>query len=183
MDDNKVYTPEVIADEPFPQEDTLPITVVDGGNKTTETYSQSTIQDQPLPVPRIANEVFSASLNTKTRKILGKFNFTPSGAIQIGDYKEGENGDISISPIGILARNVYGNTTFSLDGETGDVYFLGTVRAGSIISESAIQGGSININNVFTVDNLGNMMATKATIIINDGTNDRILIGKQVGGF
>ena len=214
MTDVKIYNPEEIADNPLPgeQEEVFAVTQQTAGGE----LSTEKIKDQDVPTKRIAVELMSSALNTKSKKILAEFEFTEQGAIKIGSYSPGESGDIRITPNGITARDENGVTTFALDGLTGDAVFKGTVQAGSVISGGEIIGGSININDAFTVDSNGNVIASSATfnqyfsksedgqilsgsiltgnsnvkidgankrIIINDGTNDRILIGYQSGGF
>jgi len=157
-----IYTPEEIPDQPFPgQEGTAELV---GGKASGGVYTPTEIKDKPFPTKRIAQELISAVLNTKSKKILGEFQFTPSGAIQIGKYANGVSGDLRLSPAGITARNISGLTTFAIDADTGDAVFKGDVRAGSLISEATIEGGAININDVFTVDADGNLVATSATI-------------------
>lgn len=133
MADDKVYTQEVIEDTPFPQEDgTVPYT--DAQSTSGEIYSQKTIKPQTMPTKRVAVELIGSMLNTKSKKILGEFQFTKNGAIQVGEYTNGVSGDIRISPNGITARNLSGLTTFSLDGDNGDAVFAGTIQAGTLIS-------------------------------------------------
>lgn len=152
--DNKIYTPTVLEDAPFPQEtiESDVISVVSG-----DIQRPATIKEQSFPVKRISVETIGSSLNTKSRKILQEYSFTQSGAIVVGTYEAGISGDVKISPNGIVARDSAGLTTFALDGTTGDATFRGRVLAGSIISEGEIQGGEININNNFTVDGEGNV--------------------------
>ena len=153
MADEKVYTPHVIADIPFPQENQGSIPSVNQGS--ADIYTQKEIKDQSFPVKRVAQELLSTALNTRSKKILQEFEFTSSGAIQIGKYQEGLSGDVRISPNGMTARDASGNTTFAIDGDTGDAVFKGTVRAGSLIAgdadvvieESSSGGGRIVIYN------------------------------------
>ena len=163
--DEKIYMPEVIPDTPFPVQDNAgsPV-VVQSVNPTNQVYEPATIADTPFRQLAVADEVVSTQLNTKTKKIIGSFEFTPTGAIQIGNYQNGDAGDIRISPIGIIARDVFGNTTFALDGDTGDALFKGTIRAGTLISDSIIKGGSVNINDNFTIDVNGNVVANSIKI-------------------
>lgn len=128
----KVYTPEILEDQPFPQQEETDLGVsqeTSGG-----VYSPTTIKNKPFPKKRIAHETISSALNTISRKILGVFEFLEMGAIQIGKYVNGVSGDLRISPGGITARDKAGITTFSIDGETGDAVFKGTVQAGSILT-------------------------------------------------
>jgi len=149
MTDDKVYTPETIEDTPLPTQDSIS-TAESSGSGSNDTNSPQTIKDQTTPRRIIAQELISTHINTATRKILSQFTFTPSGAIRIGDYKEGEHGDISISPTGILGRDVFGETTFAIDGETGNATFRGTIIAGDvrIIDNS----GLISLSNFSTTE-------------------------------
>ncbi|MCR4306241.1 MAG: hypothetical protein NUV73_04120 [Candidatus Daviesbacteria bacterium] len=171
MDDNinKIYTPDVIDDTPFPQEGESDIA---SSQNTGQTYEPETIKDQSFPIKRTAVELLSSALNTRSKKILQEFQFTPSGAIQVGNYQDGISGDIRISPDGIVARDSSGNTTFILDGATGDAVFAGSIQSGSVITGQVIVG-----NNNVIIDGVNRR------IIVNDGTYDRVLIGYQLGGF
>jgi len=170
-DSLKVYRPEEIVDNPFPGEegatgaDTLAGT---GGQVVTA----EKIKDNPFPQKRVAVELLSVSLNTKTKRILAEYKFTQTGAIQIGELVQGISGDIRISPDGITARDASGNTTFTIDGTDGSAVFKGEIRAGSLVSGKVIVG-----NNSVIVD------GENKRIIVNDGTNDRVLIGYQENGF
>lgn len=142
MDDIKVYKPIETQDTPFPDQ-------VSSTQDTTQTtangvYSPQVTKANPMPAKRIAQEVISKSLNTSTRKILSEFTFTPSGALQIGNYEDGQAGDIRISPGGIVARNRSGESTFTLDGDTGDATFKGTIQAGAVVA-GAVQVGDEKI--------------------------------------
>lgn len=170
MEDVKVYTPETIQDNPFPVDNQV---VSDGSQSTTGgVYSSEKIGDSEFPTKRIAVEVISSKLNTQSKKILAEFSFTESGAIRVGKYEDGESGDIRISPDGIVARNKAGDTTFALDGETGDATFAGAIQAGSVITGEVIVGD----NNII-------LDGANKRIIINDGSYDRILMGFQKNGF
>ena len=190
-DDVKIYTPEVIQDSPFPQEAGAEQTTTEGSGAT---LSPTETKDTPLPVRRIAAELIGASFNTKSRKILAEFQFTESGALQIGKYLKNLSGDLRISPNGIIARNSSGNTTFAIDGDTGDATFAGTILAGAVIA-AAIDGdlitaGTIDANRIKTstldaaVDvgtgassSYVRLDGVNNRIIVHDGTNPRIVIG------
>jgi len=136
--DEKVYRPEVIEDIPLPgmHED---VSEAQAATKTgQETYTPQRIQEKGFPLKRIALELLSTALNTASRKILQTFDLVQTGGFQIGKYQEGESGDVRITPAGITARDSSGNTTFALDGETGDAVFAGQVRAGSTIVSNTI---------------------------------------------
>lgn len=166
----KVYTPETIPDQPFPQEgEEILATQPSGG---TDVYRQETIKPKAIPKKRIAQELIGSALNTKSRKILAEFEFTLSGALQIGKYENGVSGDLRITPNGITARDSAGLTTFSIDGTTGSAVFKGSVQAGSVITGEVIVG-----DNSVIIDGEGKR------IIINDGNTDRILLGYQENGF
>lgn len=150
MDDKpKVYTPEVIPDAGFPLEGT-PTTAVTSSTQqvTNQIYGAKEMTEQGFPLKMVAKELLSTAINTVTKKITKAFEFTKSGALQIGEYLNGVSGDIRISPDGITARNKSGNTTFSLDGDTGDAIFTGDVRASTFTSD------------FFNVDTRGNVRAT-----------------------
>lgn len=135
---------------------------------------------------RIISELIVANLNTQTAQILGAFEFGASGAIQIGTYSSGVTGDIRISPNGIVARNKDNVTTFALDGDDGSATFLGTVAANSVIS-CDVSASRITAGTIAAAANLGNssvvLDGANKRIIVNDGTNDRVLIGYLSGKF
>lgn len=148
MSDEKVYTPEVIDENPIPgSEGVVSFVESQSTNQTTGQTSPASIKEQLIPTKKVATELLSSALNTRSRKIIQEFQFTPSGAIQIGNYQEGDHGDIRISPDGIVARNRFGDTTFSLDGDDGSAVFAGTIQAGTLISGAvAVGDGNILID-------------------------------------
>ena len=166
MDDiGKVYTPIVIEDTAFPQQGQIEFattTPSSGG-----TLRPTEINDQSIPTKRIAVELLGQALNTRSRKILAEFQFTEMGAIQIGKYTQGVSGDLRISPNGITARNSSGLTTFTLDGDSGDAYFSGTIQAGTVIGGAvAVGDGDILIDG-----------DTKRMIFYDDNGIPQIIIG------
>lgn len=140
----KVYTPTVIDDMAFPQDPGMDLDTSQSssGSSNQKTYSSESIKDNTFPTKKVAVELLSTSLNTKSKKILQKFEFTESGAIQIGKYQDGISGEIKISPNGIVAKDQLGNTTISIDGQSGDATFSGVLRAQSTIAGSVIVGNS-----------------------------------------
>ena len=131
FDDLRTYESEVIVENPFPgQDSSLSISTP----PVKGVYAPTIEKEKIFPKKRIATELIGQTLNTRSRKILGEFEFMPSGALQIGDYKNGVSGDLRISPNGITARDIAGLTTFAIDGTTGDAVFKGEVQAGSLIS-------------------------------------------------
>lgn len=165
----KVYTPVTIADIPFPQEGAIDLGV---SQSTGASFSSQATKDTPFPVKRTAVELLSTALNTRSKKILQEFKFTQSGALQIGTYEAGVSGDVRISPNGIVGRDTSGNTTFSLDATTGDAVFSGTLQSSNLLTGTIVVG-----NNGIIID------GDTHTIIVNDGTYDRVLIGYDEGGF
>lgn len=133
MANEKVYTPETISENSLPLEDSIVSLEVSESGSENSGYSQGSIQNQPVPTKKVATELLSSVLNTKTRKIIGEFQFTPSGAIKIGNYQEGESGEIRITPDGILGLDVYGNTTFAIDSSDGSAVFKGEIRADDFV--------------------------------------------------
>lgn len=172
----KVLEPTVVPDAKFPI-DGNNVLSNSGSSGTGKAFGTETIADTPMPVKKTSRELLSTAFNTKSKKILQEFQFTPSGALQIGEYTNGVTGDIRISPTGILARDSLGDTTFAIDAETGDAIFKGTVRAGSLISDGIIEGGSININDTFIVDSSGNVTAN--SIILASSNSASLTGGSQ----
>jgi len=166
--DEKVYEPEVIQENPFPTETSQPIVVSTEAN-TNQVVNPSVSKDKTFPKKRTAVELLSTALNTRSKKILQEFEFAASGAIQVGNFEEGEAGDIRISPNGIVARDTAGITTFALDGTSGDAVFKGQIQSGSLVTGQVVVG---NNRVIIDIDNNG-----EPTIIVNDGTYDRVLIG------
>lgn len=135
MNDGQIFTQEVIPDNPLPgQTGVVTIEATSSSPDKSGMATQSKIQEQWVPTKKIATELLSDNLNTRSKKILAEFQFTPSGAIQIGDYRQGDAGDIRISPDGIVARDKYGNTTFALDGVDGSAVFSGRIQTGTLIA-------------------------------------------------
>jgi len=140
MAKEKVYEPEVIQDTPFPGQDVQYVSVSDsvaGGN-----YKPSTTKGSAFPTQKIAVELLSTALNTRSKKILQQFELAASGAIQIGNFEDGVTGDLRLTPNGLTARDNAGVTTFAIDGTTGDAVFAGTVQAGTLISGAVAVGNS-----------------------------------------
>ena len=128
---SEIFHPETIVETPFPGQEGVSQSFSEGKDGV---FSPSTIKPSKFPVRTTAHELLSSSLNTKSRKILAEFEFTPMGAIQIGKYENGVSGDLRITPSGITARDSAGLTTFSIDGTTGDAVFKGSIQAGSLIT-------------------------------------------------
>lgn len=125
--------PQEIPDQSIPLIDGS--TVATTGNTTTPVLSDSGAQtpttnlDQKFPPLIIAHETISQSLNTETKRILSDYTFESLGAFSVYS-KAHPLAHISISGDGIAAVDANGNPTFTLDGETGDATFRGTVEAG-----------------------------------------------------
>ena len=168
----KTYTETVIEDQPFPQSDGLLTIPISNQPSKDGSYSEYKIPNQVFPIKRIAQELIGSVLNTQSRKILQELQFTEHGAIQVGKYQSGVTGDIRISPNGLVARDSAGNSTVTIDGDTGNATFKGTIRSGSLVTGDVIVG-----NNSVIID------GANRRIIVNDGTNDRVLIGFDPGGF
>lgn len=166
VSEEKVYTPEVIQDSAFPQEQSVDSTITQVVNK--DVLSSPTIKDRSFPKKIIAHETISSALNTKSKKILAEFEFTKQGAIQIGEYTNGVSGDIKISPNGIIARNKSGITTFAIDGDTGDAIFSGEIRAKDFVVSD--ENGLVSLSN-FHSDyiNVGSDTVSSSTYVDLDG--------------
>lgn len=153
----KVYEPEVSNETPFPQGDQQESSVTQPTSGSIT--SPLTTQPQSFPQKKVSTELLSTALNTKSKKIQQGFQFTKQGAIQVGEYQNGVSGDVKISPAGVVARDQSGNTTFALDGETGDAVFSGDVRAGTFTSDN------------FKVDREGNAIANSIKISSGSSSN------------
>jgi hypothetical protein len=171
-DVNKIYYPETVdmkvlpyIPEPDPED-----LLIDEPKMSIN--PPSTRVDLQFPTRRIAVETISQSINTKTKRILGEYEFGEVGALAIGKYVNGVSGDVRITPNGITARNLNGTTTFSIDGTSGDAVFAGTIQAGSVIADVVTVG-----DNSVIID------GANKRIVINDGTYDIIEIGYRAGGY
>lgn len=159
----KTYRPEILPTTPLPS-------IVEEEYEGSKNYIGTRIiapqrdVDVRFPQRPIARETINHTLNTKTKQILGEYTFGQVGAIAIGVYENGVTGDIRITPSGITARDINGNTTFSIDGSTGDAVFKGTVTAGALVT------GSVTIQG-------------EGAFVVNDGTYDIIILGYKSGGF
>lgn len=160
MDTVKVYSPETIPDQPFPQQGVADYGATTPSSGGGQVFSPTETKQQTFPTKKIATELLSSALNTRSQRIIKEFQFTQTGAIQIGIFESGISGDIRISPNGITGRNAAGITTFAIDSSTGDAVFSGTLQAASLISGTvAVGDGNIIIDGenrrmVFYQDNI-----------------------------
>lgn len=161
-DSNKEYYPEKITSNPLPavQDQAGSVSSSGAGGE----YGAMSFPPAQFPRVPVSRETIGQNLDTKSRKILGQFQFGSLGAIQVGTYEFGVSGEVKISPDGFVAKNVNGETTVAIDGTTGDATFRGTLQAGSIVS------GNV------TVSGLG-------AFIVNDGTYNVIIMGYLENGF
>ncbi len=144
-DDIKVLHSEVIQESPWPGEveTTLPVTQT----TSKDVISPTTTKSKSMPTKKVATELISSVLNTKSRKILGEVSFTQMGAIQCGEYQNGISGDTRITADGIVMRNKAGLTTIGQDGDTGDAVFAGQLQSGSLVTGTVNVGdGDIQID-------------------------------------
>lgn len=142
----KVYEPEVIQDASLPNtqyQESYDVSTTESDGVS----STSKINDQSVPSRRVATELITTVLNTKSKKVLGEFELAESGGFRIGKYENGESGEVVITPIGIVAKNKNGVTTLSILGEDGSAVFAGEVQAGTLISGAvAVGDGDILID-------------------------------------
>lgn len=153
MSENKEYYPEKISGNPLPNHSEVVAGTSTPSTSTGENKSFGASEQKPVAFPFkvIARDTIGHSLDTKGRKILGDFKFGTLGAISIGTYENGVSGDIRITPNGLVARNVNGETTIAIDGTTGDATYKGTISAGSVISGNIIVGGADNDDGYISV--------------------------------
>lgn len=144
--ENKIYYPETIESQLLPGTESEESTSSEvSSSKTNLTPTRSPVNVQ-FPIKSVAVETMSSSFNTKTKKILGNYTFGVLGAISIGEYVNGVSGEVKISPDGIIAKNVNGDTTFALDATTGDATFKGTILAGALVAGAVAVTGSFIVN-------------------------------------
>ncbi len=142
---DQVFTPKVVEENPFPQEGVSDATSTQstGG----QVFRPETTKEQTFPTKRVAVELLSVALNTKSKKVLQEFELVQSGGFQIGKYENGVSGDVRITPNGITGRDQSGNTTFGVDATTGDAVFTGTLQSRSLITgDVAVGDGNILID-------------------------------------
>lgn len=140
--DNQIYTPTVIPDVLFPQDTAQSANTSQAASEGV--YGPTTTSDTVFPTPNIASEVIGDTMNTTSKKILQEFQFTQSGAIQVGEFEPGVSGDLRFSPDGLVARDNQGDVTVAIDGETGNAFFKGIISALSVISGQISLGGAGN---------------------------------------
>jgi len=168
MAEDKIYSPDTIDDNPLPNQYES-ANYSSSQDTSNETFSQVKIPENKPPTKKIAYELIGSALNTKSKKILAEFQFTESGAIQIGKYENGVSGDLRLTPNGITARDDAGVTTFAIDGSTGNAVFRGTIQTGTLISGVVIVG-----NNTWVIDGDPDSPSIK---LHNDGVPE-IVIGE-----
>lgn len=174
MTEDKIYYQETISDTPFPTQEDVPLASDSAtSDPKDQVYSPKSTKEESFPKKVIARETIGQAINTKSRKILAEFQFTESGALQIGKYENGISGDLRISPNGIIARNIAGITTFFIDADTGDAYFRGNITSGSLITGSVRVGG----------DNIELDGDANQILIRDEDGNVVVLIGYQQNGF
>lgn len=172
MSDTQVFYPEVVQESPFPSQDSVISTSV--SSESGGTYSPTTTNDKPIVKKRVATELLSTALNTRSKRILQEFELQQSGGFKIGNYKDGVSGEIAITPNGIITKDKSGLTTVAIYGEDGSGVFKGTIQAGSFVAGTLYLGSEAG--NVY-ID------GENQRIIINDGSTDRVLIGYGAGLF
>jgi len=126
MADTKVYTNEVVPEQPFPQADVIDLSASSGGGQVVTSPKTN---DSQFPVKRVASELLSTALNTKAQKIYKDFQLQDTGGIRAGEYIQGVSGEVAMTPNGLTAKNQDGETTVGIDATTGDAFFKGEVRA------------------------------------------------------
>lgn len=157
--DDKVYVQEIVNETPFPG-DSLILPQSPTPNGQSGNYTPSKVTDRLFPIKRTSVELLSQALNTRSKKVLQEFELQDSGGFRIGKFREGISGDVSLTPNGLVARNLAGLTTFVLDGDTGDATFKGTVQAedfviadeNGLVSASVFQSDSYRDDDVVTIN-------------------------------
>ena len=141
---DKNYEPEVVSENPFPNEVLQTQSAPTQGNSGN--YTPTTTKEKTFPKKRSAVELLSTALNTKSRKILQEFELQQSGGLQIGNFEDGVSGDVRLTPNGITGRDNAGITRFGIDTD-GNAIFAGEIRAGStIVNDNIITEGASSGN-------------------------------------
>lgn len=167
---DKVFEPITISDVPLPGDSVITQNPATSGDSSTAvTSTPQNVSDTIIPTKIVAHETIGETLNTKARKIQGAYSFTQQGSIEVGVFQPGVSGDVRITPDGITARDNAGNTTFNLDGDTGDAEFAGTLRGGTVI-------GGNNSSVVIQESQAGN-----GRIVLYRGGLPSIIIGDPNG--
>lgn len=167
MAEEKVYTPEVIEETPFPTETAELIGVRDTSPSRDGVYNQPQVKTSTVRAQRIATQLIGTALNTRSKKILQEFELQDSGGLRIGNYQEGETGEVLITPNGITAKDIAGLVSLAIDALTGSAVFRGSIQAGSLIT-GAVAVGDSNI----LIDG-----ATRRMIFYDEDGVPAILIG------
>lgn len=132
MSNEKIFYPEEIQESPFPGQEAPAYGVSNSGSGGVS--SPNEIKNNTVPSKRVAVELLSTMLNTKSKKVLGEFQLVDSGGFRIGKYVPGVSGEVVHTPEGITAKSKNGLITFALIAEDGSAVFAGEVQAGSLIS-------------------------------------------------
>ena len=136
----KIYLPETIENYPMEGVQEPESKAVSRATKTI--LVQEGIIQGSFPGSRVAREVISRTLDTQRKKILGEFTFNNQGAFKVGTYEAGVSGELAISSGGITAINSANETTFAIDGDTGDATFGGTLTANVVVATGALVVGT-----------------------------------------
>jgi hypothetical protein len=161
---DRVYEPEVQQDNPFPSGVVESVSQTQGSGNT---ITPTTTKEKSFPTRRIATELISTALNTKSKKIMQEFELTQSGGFKIGNFKDGVSGEILITPSGIVTKDKTGLVTIAMYGEDGSGVFKGSIQAGSLIT------GIVDVgDNSIVIDG-----EAKRMIFYDDNGIPSILIG------
>lgn len=152
---DKIYYPEVIETYALP-ETSVPEETASVNYEGKNIIAPSTNVAQTFPQKVIARETIGMALDTQKKRILGEFTFGQVGSIAIGVYENGVSGDVRITPNGLVARDINGVETISIDGATGSAVFRGTIQAGAVVA------GEVTIT---------------GRLVVSDGSNERIWLG------
>jgi hypothetical protein len=142
MAEEKVYTPEVIEETPYPQGTSELVGSEKSSPASGDVYAPAITQSSTVRTQRIATQLLSTALNTKSKKILQEFELEQSGGLRIGNYQNGETGEVLITPNGITAKDIAGLISFALDALTGSAVFRGSIQAGTLITGAVAVGDS-----------------------------------------
>jgi len=164
---------------------------VDGAISATSTIGGrlgSTLASSINSAGNLITDLINARLDTAGKTILADFTFGVSGALAIGTYSAGVNGDVRLSQNGILGRNKDNVTTFAIDATTGEATFRGTLAASGVFT-GTLSAATVASGGLYMTSGVGIRFADDISVLTITGGNGNgfasgaqiDLVGKSLG--